>query len=258
MIFILLRADNVYELIDGQQRLTTLYLLQKYLNMNILKDSLYFEARVKSNSTLQYIGTENKNDISEQLQSESEELIKGYNIIKNCFNSNKNIEPKYDIKFREKLNMVQLIRIQVPEKIDLNHYFEIMNTRGEQLEFHEIAKAKLLSKVSADEDKRAGAFIWEACSKMDTYVQMNFNAKVRGKMFSENWTELNSKIKDFDSIKEKLLENKNDGLNNGGRTLIEVLKNSDKYIKADKQVTDEENERFESVISFGLFFSIAL
>ncbi len=36
---------------------------------------------------------------------------------------------------------MNLIRVQVPAKIDLNHYFEIMNTRGEQLELHEIAKA---------------------------------------------------------------------------------------------------------------------
>ena len=36
--------------------------------------------------------------------------------------------------------------------IDLNYYFEIMNTRGEQLELHEIAKAKFLE-VLTEQDK---------------------------------------------------------------------------------------------------------
>ena len=33
------KNTDVYEVIDGQQRLTTLYLLEKYLNMNVLNGS---------------------------------------------------------------------------------------------------------------------------------------------------------------------------------------------------------------------------
>ena len=42
-------------------------------------------------------------------------------------------------------NKVHIIHYQVPKDIDLNHYFEIMNSRGEQLEKHEIEKARLMS-----------------------------------------------------------------------------------------------------------------
>lgn len=128
-----------YEVIDGQQRLTTLFLLQKYLKMSVLQGSLYFEAREKSNHTLAMLG---KNNLPEELLSQ--EIMQGYKIIETYF-YNKEIDKS---KFIERLDNVQLIRIQVPSKIDLNHYFEIMNTRGEQLEFHEIAKAKLLSPLS--------------------------------------------------------------------------------------------------------------
>lgn len=38
---------QINEVIDGQQRLTTLYLLGKYLQLHIKKDALRFEARVK-------------------------------------------------------------------------------------------------------------------------------------------------------------------------------------------------------------------
>lgn len=43
----------------------------------------------------------------------------------------------YDVdkdSFIKKLSKIILYRIEVPEHTDLNRYFEIMNTRGEQLE----------------------------------------------------------------------------------------------------------------------------
>lgn len=54
------KEANVYEVIDGQQRLTTLYLIEKYLKMDVLKDSLHFDSREKSNRTLLIIGTDRK------------------------------------------------------------------------------------------------------------------------------------------------------------------------------------------------------
>ena len=59
----------------------------------------------------------------------------------------------------------------MPEDTDLNHYFEIMNTRGEQLEKHEILKAKLLS-VFKDNTGTIEFYsrIWDACSDMGKYL----------------------------------------------------------------------------------------
>ncbi|MDZ5473283.1 DUF262 domain-containing HNH endonuclease family protein [Bacillus sp. 31A1R] len=238
------KEADVYEVIDGQQRLTTLYLLEKYLKIDILKGSLYFEAREKSNRTLSIIGTEEINDVLEELQSE--ELIRGYKIIEGYFLSEK-IDP---VSFREKLNHVQLIRIQVPKNIDLNHYFEIMNTRGEQLEFHEIVKAKLLSQLSTNEDKKAGSILWDACSNMDSYVQMNFDLNTRRNLFSDDWSGIHSEVYDFDKVRGII--GNGDHVTTGTKTLLEIL--------TDKQPTNkgrgshmEENERFESIISFPHF-----
>ena len=45
-------------------------------------------------------------------------------------------------KFKEYfLNHVHIIHYRVPKDVELNHYFEVMNSRGEQLEKHEIVKA---------------------------------------------------------------------------------------------------------------------
>ena len=72
------------------------------------------------------------------------------------------------------LNKVHIIHYQVPKDIDLNHYFEIMNSRGEQLEKHEIIKARLIEKLN-DEDKAKFNHLWESCSEMSVYIQQKFS-----------------------------------------------------------------------------------
>lgn len=87
-------------------------------------------------------------------------------------------KPEYDKDdLLDKLKRVILYRIEVPENTDLNRYFEIMNTRGEQLEQHDILKASLMSYLSDDLDKAVFAKIWDACNDMTGYVQMHFISK---------------------------------------------------------------------------------
>ena len=50
---------------------------------------------------------------------------------------------------------VQIIKVEVPPDTDLNHYFEIMNNRGEQLEKHEILKAQMMSVLNTITDENA-------------------------------------------------------------------------------------------------------
>ncbi|MDK2937390.1 MAG: hypothetical protein PWP62_2398 [Eubacteriaceae bacterium] len=235
--------NNIYEVIDGQQRLTTLYLLEKYLGFVFAKEALRFEAREKSNRTLSYINDSGNLDLIEELSAP--EILNGFQIINNYFKT-KNIDKN---EFVEKLERVFLIQVQVPQNIDLNHYFEIMNTRGEQLELHEIAKAKLLEVLESDSDRSVAALIWEKCSDMNSYVQMNFEADARKSIFTENWSSLSQTMNDFDSIKDKISE---EDISVDKKSLFDILKEN-RMLDSQLPRTKDENERFESTISFPNF-----
>lgn len=235
--------NNVYEVIDGQQRLTTLYLLEKYLGLVFAKEALRFEAREKSNRTLSFVSDSSNPGLIEELSSP--EILNGFQIIDNYFKT-KNIDKS---RFVKKLERVFLIQVQVPQNIDLNHYFEIMNTRGEQLELHEIAKAKLLEVLENDRDRNIAALIWEKCSDMNAYVQMNFDVSVRRSIFTENWSSLRQSINDFDTIKN-IISTGNESTDK--KSLIDILKDN-RMLNVSTSQSEDENERFESTISFPNF-----
>lgn len=238
--------NDLYEVIDGQQRLTTLYLLSIYLEIPIRSKGLRFEARKKSNMTLEEIRKTKGGSSGLYLAEEliAEEIKNGFSIIKNYFKRN----GYSGIAFKNKLKNTFIVRIEVPQNIDLNHYFEIMNTRGEQLELHEIAKANIISRLDEKEDKRLAAIIWDSCSNMNSYVQMNFDVKVRDAIFGSSWTNMKKEIKRFDDI---VIDSKESDKENEFKLLSIVKEQKNHY---DNKVKDiQENERFESTISFPNF-----
>ena len=82
------------------------------------------------------------------------------------------------------LDHVHIVLTELPPDTDLNHYFEVMNTRGEQLEKHEIVKAHLLGLIGEDNHGRAiFSTIWDACSDFTRHVQARFEPSTRSAIF---------------------------------------------------------------------------
>ena len=61
-----------------------------------------------------------------------------------------------------------------------------MNTRGEQLEKHEVLKARLMDMLPENEQSLF-AKIWDACSDMSRYAVMGFDPTIREVIFIDKW-----------------------------------------------------------------------
>lgn len=262
---IVYKDNNKYEVIDGQQRLTSLYLLLNCLGKKVEKN-LIFECREKSNYTLDKIKEVIKSHKDKKLkQIENFEIDRieasikqGIDILLDELN---NFNPDDIKKFCNNLTKLILYRIEVPQNTDLNRYFEIMNTRGEQLEHHDILKANLMSYLEKDSvDQDIFSKIWDACADMSGYVQMHFTPSDREKIFGQEWNVLNEQDC-FELLKSSNDEDKNKkvdiSLSNekteDKTTIDKIIDKNFSINNDDGFIEDDVRVRFESVIDFPYF-----
>ena len=184
--------EERYEVVDGQQRLTTLYLLLHYLvshdgSVGEVGKTLSFDCRPNSNYTLTHIEAllPDKKPLADDEDQIEQSIRNGLKVIRQKFETGDGIQ-KDD--FLERLRRVILYRIEVPEHTDLNRYFEIMNTRGEQLEQHDILKAQLMGYLPNQKEQEFFSRVWSACSDMTGYVQMHFAKAEREEIFGDKWS----------------------------------------------------------------------
>ena len=262
----------IYETIDGQQRVTTLMILMIYLLKNeqfvkYLKDKstpwssselishLEFDSRERSTKSLKSLVNGEKGD-------EVNNITQAYDIIHKFLSKKSEADKQQFINYL--MNSVKILRVEVPEDTDLNHYFEIMNSRGEQLEKHEILKSRLLELLKDDKPAyQLFANIWEACANMERYVQYGFNNNIRQQIFGTNWNQLLAKS--FDELVEGVrvkIDNINDENLNGEtneKSLAEILENPNDFTQQDEKDKDKEKpDRFNPVINFPNFLLIVL
>lgn len=184
--------EETYEVVDGQQRLTTLYLLLHYLvsRRRLEREvgkTLSFDCRPNSNYTLVHIQDllSKEKPLADDMDRIEQSILNGLKVIEQKFTVGDVIDVE---AFIERLKSVILYRIEVPEHTDLNRYFEIMNTRGEQLEQHDILKAKLMGYLSDRREQEFFSRVWNACSDMTGYVQMHFAKAEREEIFGDKWS----------------------------------------------------------------------
>lgn len=261
--------ETVYETIDGQQRLTTLSLLTAYLRNNgsqltdwFQETKLRFESRPVSMQTFDAIlNRKIKDQPGENLAPNDTNtgILNGYRLIGEKLNlafKNRGDELRRFEKFL--FEQVQVMRIQVPDDTDLNHYFEIMNSRGEQLEKHEVLKAKLMEVLDRETDPTIKAtaqhalhLVWEACSNMEKYLQSGFPPKLRDALFGhQKWNQLH--VHDFEGLREAVAEHGQHSEKTASKSLTAII--SKPVVGPDKtQIDDNAPDSFNSVVNFPNF-----
>lgn len=257
--------DNkiIFNTIDGQQRLTTLSILTAAIKNTYKTEvdlswfdelTLSFASREKSTLTLQSVfnGVFDRNKENYNLSVTDAYNICIYVLKEKIGESKISIE-----KFVEYLYQnIKILRVSLPKDTDLNHYFEIMNSRGEQLEKHEILKAELMSVFNvldtpiANSYKEGFDLIWEACANMEKYVQYGFTTTQRDSIFGKtNWDTL--QVHDFDTYINKLFPNYSGEVRKNGKDITAILDSPlSEIINED---TDDSPDRFNSVLNFQNF-----
>ena len=232
------RGDSEYEVIDGQQRLTTIYIILKALGVMNFSCKLTYSARKVSASTLERLDEDSS--VGEEIDNG---IKNGYKYAKKSIDDF--VVDAERVSFKKYfLDQVHIIHYRVPNDVDLNHYFEVMNSRGEQLEKHEIVKSTLSQYLKDKAEIATFSRVWEACSEMNIYIQQAFDNKI---VFGNSMDSL--KIGCFDDIPKQ-------DESEGKRTIMNLL--GEKISKIEELSAIEQNDKFQPIIDFPNFLLIVL
>lgn len=209
--------DEPFDVIDGQQRLTTLYILLTKLRtipevqrqISQLQP-LTYEAREKATRALRGVVDGAVDHEDEEKDREDSGILRAAKIIDQLLN-----DPMMSERFLTQsvidylLRRVLIIRMPIDRTTDLNRYFEIMNTRGAQLSPVDIVKARLLRCLTDPGDRALLNHVWTACSDMEHYVAMTAtpgDTSWRKDVFGAEWEELPTA--DFDRLRDQLVDSR--------------------------------------------------
>ena len=260
-LVVLKRHNGMYEVVDGQQRLTVLSLISRILRFNsqlrLSYDTRPEVERFLSDFYDKYkLGNYKYDNESSSLVKNLENAV-GYientNLDAKDENSKKTIlylsekspEELTDFVRYFRTNVI-LVRVILPEDTDVASYFEIMNNRGEQLQKHEIIKALLMKKIPSTDGRKTFAKIWDACAQMDMPIQKLFLPEDKKLYFGKEYNSFYiDKVAIGKGTQNPLQE----------KTIDDIIKSGlmDKVSKENKGDEEEEGCDLRSIIDFPNF-----
>lgn len=200
-------GNAIYELIDGQQRTTTLMLIaiafsstgvkSKLAELAVFKASdgrvtprLQFAIRDQVQHLLGSLAGLKDYQKPSQETIDNNEYLKQIGVALNVLTKevdklNKDSDVSIEQFAEYFYSNVQWVNNIVPAQMDLNRLFATMNTGGIQLEQTDILKAKLFKSIQPS-DKAQYDAMWVACEHMENYFERN----VREVFRNSNWNDI--------------------------------------------------------------------
>ncbi|WP_394144743.1 DUF262 domain-containing protein [Vibrio atypicus] len=268
------KQGQTFDLIDGQQRFTTLWLISVVLKNSLIDyiqgdtelgkiPRISFAIRPQVTQFFEKICREEQASLPEAAQLE--DALKEIHAYFDNYTSQTDLVLDKVALADFILTKVQLILTQVPEHTDLNKLFEVINNRGVQLQHHEILKAKLLEKLE-NHERETYSLLWDACSNMNDYVERNLKATTK----IDTVALYEQKISNGETEQEKLacassvlaaLQKFQIKSNEGKLTLEEILTATNDF-STDVNPLDEDDldlpDRISSIISFSMLLQHVL
>lgn len=254
------------ELIDGQQRFTTLWLIS-FVVSNLCPSSSITKFLKKENKLR--LGFEIRKEVSEFLEAlladgsmikkiYSEEYIIQYPYLKNIAKALVFIKGYLEQKPEEEIEAfgnfiyhnVKLIKNTTATGTDLNHLFSTINSAGIQLEQTDIIKANLLNLI---DEKVLFSRIWESCEEMNNFFERN----ARSSFPASNWDTIN--LNNHNTFDKNYFKHNNISKEDDNTVLFTIdaidINSLEDYIPSSKTMVDENRKSEEvfcrSIISFG-------
>lgn len=253
----------VFDLVDGQQRFTTLWLLGLELGgemSGFIKNKtgsimLNFAIRQDVKEYFENLICGKEIDADETKEAGSLGRIKDARMEIRTFLHEKfnNNNEKKELFINFLCNKVQLIQTHLPRESDLSKIFEVINNRGVQLQHADILKSLLFSKITKPTERIQYSKIWNACSNMDTYIERAFALELSEKNISDCYNRWEDKF-DWASVINKC-KNAN-GDEPKSKSLTQILKTGkireieQNEIDFHPDAKDDEFQKVRSILTF--------
>lgn len=256
-------TNKIYVLIDGQQRLTTLWFIGFYLASQNCPNWKEFIMQGENLRIAMPIRDDEENALTELAKNINgkenlAQSLQGYGVYQNIIDAFKCIESWFVNGNGKNIDLANFAKyiyenvcfvfVTLVQNTDLNRFFVRMNNRGKQLGKHEILKARILGEIrkvydknnnlkqdESDEIWKKYAKIWDLCSDMDKYIFQSASdgSILKSKSQNENSTESSNNNDSLVKIAD----------------IVEKYKNPE----TNKSKEKDSSSKVESIIDFPTF-----
>lgn len=261
--------DELFDLVDGQQRFTTLWLISHELGDLLLNFRNYKENKQRIQFAIRpkvekyFLELSNIQDTSTELNLEFEDLIKidlARRRLKELIQSKIKSESErkaFAYFIAEKLKFVITT---IPQRTDLNKLFETLNNRGEQLSQDEILKARILAGIQSRPFRWKYSALWNSCNDTGNYIERALSYEIgSSRSVADSYNQWSNT---FDIKKIRSLFDKNDSLHSDLLSFEKILVKhkvedvaeiEDEIINLSElhpHTTDDEFQKVRSILTF--------